>query len=373
VVIFGVLKRRWWEARDAYERESGRKVNKTNFLSVYAKAHIQTLTVENIKMAFCKTGLVPFNPDVVTEEMMAPSIESSSHGSLPIIQSSPIRSMANAIRTELARRSSTPAASAVDHNEEPEYVPQIDPTLIALDSIATTSASFITSTSPLLSSSEPPVFKTTAISPVKHGQNQLLLDEKPTTHQSHLLQDALREVIAENTTQKERLLEMQATTVLHTIYVDRARRQLQEHENVRKKKKSKRIMSDGMPHLLDGDEFFNKVVQAEEAQQKAAEEKAARKEQREKHAELLAEWKREEKARKERNKVVKERWAVAVQLWVNERDVAKAERRKPGWKKPTLKEFQGMEKAKPRPKLADGDEDEEEEEEEEESGEEDDR
>jgi len=86
VVIFGVLKRRWWEARDNYEREHGRKVDKTR---------------KNIKMAFQKMGLVPFNPDVVTEEMMAPSIESSSRGSLPLTQSSPIRAMADAILTEL--------------------------------------------------------------------------------------------------------------------------------------------------------------------------------------------------------------------------------------------------------------------------------
>jgi hypothetical protein len=51
----------------------------------------------NIKAAFWKMGVIPLNRDVIMEEMMAPSLESSSHSVLPIQQSSPIRLMAGMI------------------------------------------------------------------------------------------------------------------------------------------------------------------------------------------------------------------------------------------------------------------------------------
>ncbi|RPD81673.1 DDE-domain-containing protein, partial [Lentinus tigrinus ALCF2SS1-7] len=90
VVIFSVLKRSWTKARREFEQK-GNKVTKSNFLSVYAHAHLEALTTDNIKAAVQKTGVVPFNRDVVTPEMMAPSAETSSHGTLPFRQASPIR------------------------------------------------------------------------------------------------------------------------------------------------------------------------------------------------------------------------------------------------------------------------------------------
>jgi hypothetical protein len=45
-------------------------VDKTNFLSVYAEAHLQALLKENIIAAFQKTGIVPLNCDVITDEML---------------------------------------------------------------------------------------------------------------------------------------------------------------------------------------------------------------------------------------------------------------------------------------------------------------
>ncbi|KAJ7870015.1 hypothetical protein B0H13DRAFT_1509791, partial [Mycena leptocephala] len=89
VVIFVSFKRNWSEVHDRWERE-GRAVDKTTFLAVYAEAHFKTLTLENIKAAFKATGVILLNRDIVTEEMMAPSIESSSRGALPVQQASPV-------------------------------------------------------------------------------------------------------------------------------------------------------------------------------------------------------------------------------------------------------------------------------------------
>ncbi|KAH9925958.1 uncharacterized protein B0H18DRAFT_820983, partial [Fomitopsis serialis] len=75
VVIFSVLKRYWTEERDNFERRTGQKVSKSNFLSVYAGAHTRTLTSENIMSAFRKTGIVPVDRNIITEASMAPSLE----------------------------------------------------------------------------------------------------------------------------------------------------------------------------------------------------------------------------------------------------------------------------------------------------------
>jgi len=71
VVIFSILKRHWGEEKTKWE-ENGGNVTKETFLKIYGEAHIRTLTPELIRKAFEKTGVSPFNPDVVSPEMMAP-------------------------------------------------------------------------------------------------------------------------------------------------------------------------------------------------------------------------------------------------------------------------------------------------------------
>ncbi|KAF8220795.1 DDE-domain-containing protein, partial [Tricholoma matsutake] len=102
VVIFSVLKQWWTEARDEYKHQRGHKVDKTNFLSVYTQAHTQALSKENIITAFWKTGIVPLDRNVITDEMLAPSTTSSSRGFLPIQQVSPVRVMEDLIHRQLA-------------------------------------------------------------------------------------------------------------------------------------------------------------------------------------------------------------------------------------------------------------------------------
>lgn len=75
VVIFAVLKLYWTEAKARWEHEKGVRMDKTNFLKIYGLAHIRALTPELVHMAFHKTGVFPFDPTVVTKEMMAPSLE----------------------------------------------------------------------------------------------------------------------------------------------------------------------------------------------------------------------------------------------------------------------------------------------------------
>ncbi|KZP05299.1 DDE-domain-containing protein, partial [Athelia psychrophila] len=83
VVIFAVLKRYISEERDRWERETGESVGKSNFLAIFGRAHIRALTPDLIKTAFRKTGISPFDRNVVSKDNMAPSKESSCEGRLP--------------------------------------------------------------------------------------------------------------------------------------------------------------------------------------------------------------------------------------------------------------------------------------------------
>lgn len=66
------------------------EIMKTNFLAIYGAAHIRALTQQTVKMAFKKTGVWPFNPNVVTSEMMAPSLEMTCRGHLPLMPATPV-------------------------------------------------------------------------------------------------------------------------------------------------------------------------------------------------------------------------------------------------------------------------------------------
>ncbi|KIJ89902.1 hypothetical protein K443DRAFT_117377, partial [Laccaria amethystina LaAM-08-1] len=93
VVIFGPLKLFWTQEKDKWLCEKRTKVDKTNFLRIYGAAHSHVLTLENIRAAFRRTGTWPFDRSVVTTEMMAPSLETSCQGYLPVQPTTPVRAV----------------------------------------------------------------------------------------------------------------------------------------------------------------------------------------------------------------------------------------------------------------------------------------
>ncbi|KAJ3831256.1 hypothetical protein F5878DRAFT_647798, partial [Lentinula raphanica] len=93
-------------------------------------------------------------------------------------------------------------------------------------------------------------------------------------------------------------------------------------------------------------------------QQQNAESAIERCESRLARVECLTEWKKENEAIKEQNKVKKVDFENALAAWEEEKMKAKAEKRKPGWNKPKWREDFKPEKLKPRPKkVAEGDDD----------------
>jgi hypothetical protein len=124
VVVFASLKKRLSDERDKYERTTGQKIDKTNFLTIYGTAHIAALTPDLVKTAFRKTGVYPFNPAVVTEDMLAPSKETSEQGYLPVEASSHIRVLARLLRDlSIKQDQSMPAIIERDEDEAQPTTP----------------------------------------------------------------------------------------------------------------------------------------------------------------------------------------------------------------------------------------------------------
>ncbi|PPQ89756.1 hypothetical protein CVT25_015812, partial [Psilocybe cyanescens] len=101
VVVFSPLKKYLSQERDNWFRSTGQPMDKINFLQIFSKAYVAALTPENIKMAFKKTGIHPYDPSVITESMLAPSKDTSYEVHLPVPMkqaSEPVQALAKALR-----------------------------------------------------------------------------------------------------------------------------------------------------------------------------------------------------------------------------------------------------------------------------------
>ena len=129
--------------------------------------------------------------------------------------------------------------------------------------------------------------------------------------------------------ERERVLlchvyELQATNILNNLYCTKIHRQLAHHEKKKEKKKTGRLMGNGLPVLLSDDVFYEKVVEFEVRQHWEVQEKEAKEQGKAALAGALLEWKREEEARKIRNNRHREMHQKAVAVWEDEKKAAKA-------------------------------------------------
>ena len=83
VICFALLKRFFEEERRKFESQSHGVVKKEHFLSVYSKAHMCAFTVDVVKSAFEKTGVVPYNPNAIDTAEFKHSLETLNIGSGP--------------------------------------------------------------------------------------------------------------------------------------------------------------------------------------------------------------------------------------------------------------------------------------------------
>jgi hypothetical protein len=81
----------------AFEDSHMRGVGKGDFAGVFGRAYLRAFTPEAVKAAFAATGVHPFNTDVITEKQMQLSLPTSTRGSFPITQPSPVRAIVHAM------------------------------------------------------------------------------------------------------------------------------------------------------------------------------------------------------------------------------------------------------------------------------------
>lgn len=358
VGIFSPLKFEYGKQRDAHLRETGEAVTKENFLKIYGGAHLKVLTPEIIKAAFRKVGIYPFNRNVITPEMMAPSRDTSYKVFTPVVPPTPVR-----IVSDLLVDATQPAIRT--HNE-PTKSTVMDlpsqPIRIAIPQLASSDARYLTTTSPIKSSSQPPDLPTFNLSPIKYQPTKQNVDGTKQQERRALNQEVLMAKDAQINLLKGQLLQLQATMVLQRLYCARVRRQLAAKE-AKKDKQGKtggRLLGDGLPHLLTDDEFYEKIKAHWEGVEAAEMDREARKQQKCDYASKLEKWQKNEEARKERNTKLDDLRKHVVGDWETRKAEAKANGTKlKDWiaanprPKATDPEFR-HEKQEPRPTLPKG-------------------
>jgi len=405
VSLFGPLKAAFVQERDRYEREQHESVLKKNFLKVLGAAVHRVLTEPNIKKAMARAGTWPINEAVVTEAVLAPSLETSWRAAMPLPQPTPVRRLAKLLQVGTSepeaqdsppvtptRPSTRQARMPVDvapnlsvggpatlsahtpveprvnrstampptrrntrrqavHNlglideeaipggdcehevsTDDTHGPAATPTT-PRTALQTTSMAYLIADAPVTSQMEPPRPVPTLAAAWNVPEELLALE--PKSENERILIQALKTAAAVIRRERESALSAQATMVLQNTYVQRVKGQLAAAEEKQKAGRSKgRLLSDGMPHVLTSDEFLGRV-QAREAATVAEEgEKRKRNQARAAWKLALTEWEAEDVARRSRNEELIAAHDKAIIEWQEERDRAKSEQRRPGWKKP---------------------------------------
>jgi len=293
VVIFSPLKKYIGEERDNWLREYGAAMDKNTFLAIYGQAHVHTLTSENIKSAFKKTGVWPFNPSVVTEEMLAPSKETSSEAHLPIPPDDPAVNVLATMLRKLAKISE--AEDAPDIISKTPVAGPPNPTKHdvineAVNNLSQTKlAHLIAST---LTTSKDAMPKT-LMQTITRSKPSPLLAIQPKTETEILLLAALRESQMNNETLADRNIALQATNILNEVYCGNAKGALQFQED-NKKKKTTGALPDGLARVLTADEFYEARQNFEKEQRTIAKAKEMRKDARTTWKEAKEEWQKVE-------------------------------------------------------------------------------
>jgi hypothetical protein len=318
VVCFGPFKKHWSDSRDKYERETGLVVQKRNFIGVMSEAFVKTFTPQTIHAAFRKTGVIPFNPSAIAEVALAPSLETSVKGSLPIRQPTPIREVVDALMHSLS---------------DDEEMDDGNARTRVCAALTSTSAGFLVDPSEVPAEHKsiplPTAYNVEPISP----ETRALLDYTPQTKQETHLLHALHEFAKRDQQHVEAARAATATAILQGSYCERLKGQLYAKTDGGQKK-SKRLMGDGLAVLLTGDDFFNRATEQETRLRRKSQLKEARAKVDKKYKAATAIWKQENRERIDQNSADAKFYELELAKWKVEKEVATQEKRKPGWKKP---------------------------------------
>ena len=269
-------------------------------LVIYGQAYVPALTSENIKSVFKKTGIWPFNPSVVTEEMLAPSKKTSSEAYLPISPDDPAVNILAIMLRKLATISE--AEDTPDIISETPVAGPSNPTKHnvineAVNGLSQTKLAHLIASTLTTSKDAMPKTLTQTITCSKPSP---LLAIQPKTETEILLLAALQESQMNNKTLADWNIALQATNIFNEVYCSNAKGALQFQEDKKKKKTTGGALPDGLACVLTADEFYEAHQNFEKEQWTAAKEKDMRKD-------ACAAWK---KAKEEWQKVEDEHLAL---------------------------------------------------------------
>jgi len=236
-----VLKRFLNEERNKWLQETGAAMDKTNFLSIYRKAHIRALTPANIKAAFRATGVWPFNPSVVTQSMLAPSKVTSAQAYLPVpVPTDPATDALVTLFRDLAKIGGGGDDTASDSTSIPveqEAGPSSgnkqhqDAINKAVHAMSQSKLAHLLATT---SMTHQDVMPTTLPQYIPRPLPQPLLSIQPQTENEILLLAALKEAEATNTALRQRNIGLQCGNILNEVYCGNTQTQLQAQDEKRK-------------------------------------------------------------------------------------------------------------------------------------------
>lgn len=367
VVIFSVLKRFLMEERDKWFRMKGQAMDKNNFLVIYAAAHIRALTPENVKAAFRKTGVWPYDPSVVTEQMLAPSKATSVQAHLPVPMSDPATDALATMFRDLTsiddaglRCTTTNTHDNTDntHGSQvsgPSDVNQQQHAVIntAVEALGKTNLSHLLSTT---FTTHLDTMPTTLPEAIPFTAPQPLLTIQPQTDIEALLLAALQESRAESDTLRSRNIALHAGNLLNQVYCGNTRSQLQAQDE-KKKWKGKGKLT-GKARLLSGDEFYEERQEFERAKRAEDRQKVDRQAAMVQYRTAKAVWDQAEVKRKEKKEKETEKHKKALAVWEKAKAKAAAAAIRQGLSRPppfrvVKPKMPALEKGNPRPMVKD--------------------
>jgi hypothetical protein len=310
-------------------------VGRDNILTPLTPAFIRAFTPSTIASAFRKTGIWPYNPSEIHEDLIAPSRETGLTSHLPLPIQSPIKRIADSAAVQHALRSSSPIH--VFYTPTKTRTLPIDPSIIAaaeLRSVAEAdpSLSFLTSDSPIRSSSSLPRLNFIRIdSP--HLLIEDFLKEEPATEQAYRFQIALRESKNREFEALRTLTFERTCLILAELHCKQMKSQLYAKEEKRNKTRE-RLTGDGLARVLTHDAFIQLVREHREVQVAAEADKQKREKERIATERLKAAWKEEQEKINQMNAMQGSQHQEELTAWEAERDLAKQEKRRPAWNKP---------------------------------------
>lgn len=93
VVCFAKMKNEFrWEIQKFKDLHM-EPVKKSDFAGVFGHAYLQAFTPVTVKAAFAATGVYLFNPNIISEKQMRPSLPTSTKSTFPVLQTSLIHTI----------------------------------------------------------------------------------------------------------------------------------------------------------------------------------------------------------------------------------------------------------------------------------------